>query len=77
MPGLSKKAIVNDYLSKYLRHSQQNPYRQRLPTLNELKRDYIQFCLFLTGENCQEAARLLKINSKFLKKYTRTKTFSS
>jgi len=77
MPELSKKETATDYLSRYLRHSQQNPYRRRLPTLRELKRDYIRFCLMLTGENYQEAARLLKIDPQLLKKYILTKTSSS
>jgi|Deesub1362B_J571_1020462.scaffolds.fasta_scaffold00001_624 ActR/RegA family two-component response regulator len=77
MPELSKKDLINSYLTRYLRHSQQNPYRHRLPTLDELRRDYIRFCLTLTEDNYSETARLLKVKPGFLKKLTQLRLSSS
>ncbi|MCD6193654.1 MAG: hypothetical protein J7L26_09330 [Candidatus Aminicenantes bacterium] len=77
MPTPSKKDLLNNYLIRYLRHSQENPYRHRLPTLAELKRDYVRFCLTLTEDNYSEAARLLKMKPEQLKKIARARLFSA
>jgi len=76
MPDSSKKGLLNNYLISYLRHSLENPYRNRLPTLAELKRDYVRFCLTLTEDNYSEAARLLKMKPEQLKKITRMRLSS-
>ena len=50
------------YLYFYLVFNSDENYRVKLPTLEDLKSDYIGYVLNLTGHNVTEAAEILRIS---------------
>lgn len=50
------------YLYFYLVFNSDANYRVKLPTLEDLKSDYIGYVLKLTGNNVSEAAEILRIS---------------
>jgi hypothetical protein len=55
------------YLYFYLVFNSDENCRVKLPTLEDLKSDYIGYVLDLTGYNVPEAAEILHISSPMLK----------
>jgi hypothetical protein len=50
------------YLYFYLVFNSDSNYRVKLPTLDDLKSDYIGYILNLTGNNVSEAAEILHVS---------------
>jgi transcriptional regulator with PAS, ATPase and Fis domain len=56
------------YLSYYLdMKKKQNP-REKLPSLEEIKKNYIQYLLNVTSNNLEETAKILDVPKTSLKK---------
>lgn len=58
----SKGVPMPKYLTLYLSSNGKNRLRDRLPTLENLKSDYIGYVLSVTGNNISEAAEILHIS---------------
>ncbi|MEA2005558.1 MAG: helix-turn-helix domain-containing protein [Acidobacteriota bacterium] len=56
------------FLYNYLERNIKNPYKKRLPTVEELKRSYISYVLEVNKNNICEAAKILGISKKRLEK---------
>jgi len=59
---------MNMFLYNYLERNIKNPYKKRLPTVEELKRSYISYVLEVNKNNICEAAKILGISKKRLEK---------
>lgn len=60
--------IRTKYLYYYLATNKKNPPLDNLPTLENLKKEYISYLLKLTGYDVNETARILKISPESLSK---------
>jgi len=58
---------MNVFLYNYLEHNKKNPYKKRLPTVEELKRSYISYVLEVNKNNTCETSKILGISQKRLK----------
>jgi len=56
------------FLYNYLERNIKNPYKKRLPTVEELKRSYISYVLEVNKNNICETAKILGISKKRLEK---------
>lgn len=54
--------LMPKYLYFYLVFNSDANYRVKLPTLEDLKSDYIGYVLNLTGNNVSKAAEILRIS---------------
>ena len=54
------------FLSLYLGRNSRDGSHSGFPTLEELKRDYINYLLDITGENVEEVADILRLPKKSL-----------
>ncbi len=54
--------LMPKYLYFYLVFNSDTNYRVKLPTLEDLKSDYIGYVLNLTGNNVSKAAEILRIS---------------
>lgn len=59
---------MSSYLSHYLHRQQKISRRQNLPSLREIKREYVRYLLDITGNNLEEAATILDVPEMSLKK---------
>ncbi len=56
------------YLSYYLEMKKKQTPGEKLPSLEDIKKNYIQYLLNVTGKNLEETATILDVPSTSLKK---------
>jgi DNA-binding NtrC family response regulator len=62
MSDKKKSKLMPKYLYFYLVFSNDENYRVKLPTLEDIKSDYIGYVMDITGNNVSEAAEILHIS---------------
>ena len=69
--GRKKRAALSfaSFLSLYLHQRGLIKSPGRLPTLAELKSDYINYLMDITGDNVREVAAILELPEKSLNQY--------
>ncbi len=66
------RKLMPKYLYFYLVFNSDAKYRVKLPTLEDLKSDYIGYVLNLTDNNVSEAAEILRISRPTIHNRRRT-----
>ena len=66
------RKLMPKYLYFYLVFNSDANYRAKLPTLEDLKSDYIGYVLNLTDNNVSEAAEILRISRPTIHNRKRT-----
>lgn len=61
--------LKKKFLSHIIEQSCKNPYKNKLPTLDELKRSYISLCLELTGNDPEKLGSILNIPINNIRKF--------